>query len=238
MKTDNQFSVDRAIKTISAARQVDTKWSWPDATPDQMQTQLETITGNSSSTPPVVGQEEIADQAHRTRDGAYGTWRAQLNALHQFTVQGLNMAKNKFRNDPASLAVLAGLRATGKTTEKILTEALAWESAWNQLAPTWSPTPANTLAALKTLRKQCAEDLQTTFTNADSASHEQSAKLDQMCSGLEAVNVAWYADATRIFPVGTAEGDMIRSTVPTTYTPSTSTPPPAPAPTATPAKTP
>jgi hypothetical protein len=238
MKADNQFSIDRALKTISAARQMTTKWTWTEETPDQMQTQLETITGNSSSTPPVVGQAEIADQALRTRDGAEGAWRAQLRMLHQDTVQGLNMAKNKFRNDTASLAVLSGLHAGGNTPEKILSEALAWESAWNQLAPTWSPTQTNTLAAFKTLRKQCAEDLQTAFTDADSASHEQSAKLDQMCSDLEDANVAWYADATRVFPAGTAEGDMIRSTVPTTYTPSTSTPPPAPAPTTTPAKTP
>jgi len=36
---------------------------------------------------------------------------------------------------------------------------------------------------------------------------------------LEDLNEAWYAEATKVFPAGTAEGDMIRSTVPTTYTP-------------------
>jgi hypothetical protein len=36
---------------------------------------------------------------------------------------------------------------------------------------------------------------------------------------VDADNVAWYAEATRRFPVGTVEGDLIRSTVPTTYTP-------------------
>ena len=32
--------------------------------------------------------------------------------------------------------------------------------------------------------------------------------------------IAWYSDATTIFPEGTAHGNMIRATVPTTYQPS------------------
>ncbi len=43
---------------------------------------------------------------------------------------------------------------------------------------------------------------------------------------MEDRNEAWYAAATRVYPAGTAEGDMIRGTVPTTYNP----PPPPPAP--------
>jgi len=238
MTGESRFSIGRAISTISAAKQLATTWTWPEKTPAQMQTQLEAITGNSSSTPPVIGQEEIADQAQRAYDGAEGTWRAQLKILHQNTVQALNMAKNKFRDDPASLAVLRNLHAGGNTPEKILSEALAWESAWGQLAATWNPTPTNTLAAFKTLRKQCAEDLQTAFTDADSANSEEDAKLEQMCSDLEDVNVAWYADATRVFAAGTAEGDMIRSTVPTTYTPPAPKTSPAPAPTTATGKTP
>jgi hypothetical protein len=63
-------------------------------------------------------------------------------------------------------------------------------------------------------------------------------KLEQMCSDLEDMNVAWYADATRVFAAGTAEGDMIRSTVPTTYVPTTTKTSPAPAPTTATGKTP
>ncbi len=43
--------------------------------------------------------------------------------------------------------------------------------------------------------------------------------LNQLAAGLEEINVAWYADATRVFPEGTAEGEMIRGTIPTTYDP-------------------
>jgi hypothetical protein len=234
----SEFYVQRAIKTVSVAKQLAAKWTSQELTPDEMQTQLEAVTGNSSVTPPVIGQMEIESQAERARQNANGLWRAALDDLHQRTVQGLNMAKTKFRNDPASLAVLHGLNAVGHSPEKILAEALAWESAWGKIAATWNPTITNTLAAFKTLRQQAAEDLQTAFSDADALHSEAVAKLEQMCADLEDMNVAWYADATRVFPVGTPEGDMIRSTVPTTYTPSTSTPPPAPVPPATATTTP
>ncbi len=46
---------------------------------------------------------------------------------------------------------------------------------------------------------------------------------------VKTLSEAWYADATRVFPAGTPEGDMIRSTVPTTYNgPGNPPTPPAP----------
>ena len=229
---------NRATKTISAAKSVADKWVWSEKTADEIQAMLTAITGNKQVSPPVVGQEEIVSQAGRVMVAARGNWDTNLTKLHQWTVQGLGMAKNRFRNNPASLGVVSGLTGGSSTREGILSEALAWESAWNNVDPNWSPMPANTLAAFKILRKQCAEDLQTAYTDACSEWREQSGLLTEMGRKLEDINEAWYADATRVFPAGSAEGDMIRSTVPTTYTPSTSTPPPAPTPTATPAKTP
>lgn len=196
-----------------------------------MEAQLEAITGNNSVTPPVVGQEELASQAGRALVASEAAWKAQLKELHQRTVQGLNMAKTKFRNDPANLAVVSGLHADGSTPEEILSQALAWESAWGKTAPVWNPTPANTFAAYKILRKQCAEDLQIAFKDAGSATSEEAGKAEQMASDLNDVIVAWYADATRVFAAGTPEGDMIRRTVPTTYTATSDKVQPAPAPT-------
>lgn len=234
----SQFFIQRATKTVSIAKQLAGEWLWPELAPDGMQTRLEAVTGNSTLTPPVVGQMETESQASRARENAHGLWLAGLKTLHQLTVQGLNMAKTMFRDDAASLAVLHGLNAAGHAPEKILGEALAWESAWGKIAATWSPTPANTLAAFKTLRQQCAEDLQTAFTDADSVHREAAATLEQMCAGLEDMNVAWYASGTKVFLAGTPEGDLIRSGIPTTYTPPPPKPAPAPAPTAILPKTP
>lgn len=230
-KTLVEFIKKRARATISAAKAVAVKWTWQEMTIDQMEQQLEAITGNDTVSPPVVGQEEVASQAQRALNNAEGAWKTQLSLLHQLTVQGLSMAKTKFRSDPANLAVVSDLHASGGKPERILAEALAWESAWGKTAPAWSPSQSNTFDAYKALRKQCVEDLQNAFTDAASASREAAGTLEQMARALEDTNVAWYADATRIFAAGTPEGDMIRSSVPTTYTPPADkpTPPPAPA---------
>jgi hypothetical protein len=225
-----KFIKDRAVKTISAAKQLADVYTWSEKNPAEMQAQLEAITGNSSVSPPVIGQEEIASAAEKARAVALGQWETQLKELHRRTVQGLGMLKNKLRNDPASLLVLSNLTASSNSHKETLAEALAWESAWAKVAPAWSPTTTNTLAAFQVLRKQCTDDLQTAFTDAHAEWRQEVGKLNALANDLEQSDEAWYADATRVFPVGTPEGDMIRSTVPTTYTPSTSTPPPAPSP--------
>ena len=162
---------------------------------------------------------------------ARGQWDVQLDILHHRTVQASVMAKAKFRNDPATLAVLAPLTASSNSRSETLAEALALESAWAKVAPTWSPLPANTLAAFKTLRKVCAEDLQEVYSNAKSAWRKEVEKLGTAGRLLEDANEAWYAAATAVFTSDTPEGAMIRSTVPTTYTPPAAKPPtPAPAP--------
>lgn len=84
---------------------------------------------------------------------------------------------------------------------------------------TWSPLPANTLATFKALRKQCAEDLQTAYSDAHTNWSKESKKLAAMGRALEDLNEAWYADATEVHAGNTPEGQVIRSSVPTTYTP-------------------
>lgn len=214
-----EFIKDRATKTISAAKQLITKWTWEEQTPAQMQTALEAITGNNSVTPPVIGQEEIASQAEQAMLAARGTWDAKLDALHGLTVQGVAMAKNRNRNNPANLAVLGGLSARGTSRAEILDEALAWESAWTKISPTWVPVEGNALPLFKVLRKQCAEDLQQAYTDAQADYRQEAEKLADMADSLEQSSQAWYADATAVFTAGTPDGDMIRSTVPTTYNP-------------------
>ena len=223
-----EFIKDRATKTISAAKQLTTKWTWEEQTPDQMQALLTAIVGNASTTPPVVGQEEITSHAEHTMLAARGAWDSNLDTLHSLTVQGVSMAKNRNRNNAANLAVLSGLSARGTSRAETLTEALAWESAWAKVDPAWVPVTGNTLAIFKPLRKQCADDLQEAYADAQANYRQQAEKLNDMAASLEQVSEAWYADATVVFAAGTAEGDMIRGTVPTTYSPPNhKTPPPA-----------
>lgn len=191
-----------------------------------MEDELSAITGNMSATPPVTGQEETAGAAEQVMLAARGSLDSQLDLLHLRTMQGVAMAKNKFRKNPAAFSQIDNLTACGTSRSVTLKEALAWESAWENLAATWAPLPANTLSAFKTLRETCNEDLQTAYAAAYAAWRKEAEKLSEMALALENSNVAWYADATRVFPTGTPEGDMIRGTVPTTYSPQTATPQP------------
>ncbi|MCX6878737.1 MAG: RHS repeat-associated core domain-containing protein [Verrucomicrobia bacterium] len=53
---------------------------------------------------------------------------------------------------------------------------------------------------------------------------------EDLAAAMADVSQAWYAVACRVFPAGTAEGDMIRGTIPTTYAPPPAQPAPAPPP--------
>ena len=224
------FIKDRAGKTIAAAKQaqISAGWVFQEKTIPQMEAMLKGIVGDSTATPPLAGQEEVAQTAQSAMESARGIWDAQLDVLHRYTAQGVGMAKNKSRNDPSKQALLKGLTARGTSRPEILTEALAWETAWNKLDPAWAPLPANTLVLFSALRKNCLETLQKNYLDALSEWREKAETLAMLARDMEDVNEAWYADATRVFPVGTPEGDMIRSTVPTTYNPP---PPPAAPPT-------
>jgi len=213
------FIKDRALKTISAAQQLAGSWTWQEKSIADMQSALTAIIGDRDAKPPVIGQEEIESQAEQVMLAARGAWDAALDRLHRQTVQGLGMARTRFRNDPAKLAQLSGLSAESNSRSETLAEALAWESAWASVDPAWAPMPGNTLEAFKTLRKQCNEDLQQAHATARTVWRGKASALAQMGRDLEDLSEAWYADATRAFPVGTPEGDTLRSTIPTTYTP-------------------
>ena len=232
----SKFYVNRARLTIAAAQKVAGRWTYQEITIADMTTNLDVVVGNPDGTPPVVGQDEIATIADRVYAGAIGAWDTNLDDLHHRTQQALAGMKNKYRNDPANLAVVSGLVADGKSREGKLSEALACYAAWNQLCATWSPSTTNTLTAFAALRKQCAENLKIAVQNADATMTEENAKLKALCAALEDTNVGWYDDATHFFPADDPDGQMIRSTIPTTYVPKPGKSPPTPP--AAPAKTP
>lgn len=213
------FIKDRATKSISAARQLAGTWDWQEKTPDDMQAALNGIIGDSTADPPLPGQEEIVAEKEQDMLKARGAWDNKLDQLHRWTMQGVGMVKNRFRNDSKTLEQLDPLTARGTSRAETLDEALAWESAWEAVDPTWAPLPANTLDAFKQLRSNCNGDLKKKYSDAQAAWSKEAKKLASMAAALEDMNEAWYLDATKVFAPGTTEGDMIRGTVPTTYNP-------------------
>ena len=211
-----EFIKARAIATLAAANAVASQWVWQEKTIAQMETQHQGITA----------QENLVGDANGPMLTARAEWDAALDTLHVRTMQGVAMAKTRFRNNPVKLALVENLEARGDSRAAILREALEWEKAWKQTEQTWSPMPANTFAAFGTLRLQCLEPLQHAYKDKQSAWREASNILTELGRAMEDVNEAWYADATRAFVQGTPEGNMIRGTIPTTS--DGSPPPPTP----------
>ncbi len=238
MSVTTEFIKVRAVKTISAAKSLAATWTWKKKSPADMQADLCAITGNADATPPVVGQEERVSTALRARAAADGLWETQLTELHRRTVQAVGMIKTELADDPALFAVVKNLSASSNSIKETLAEALALESAWTKAAPTWSPTTINTLTAFGTLRKLCNEDLKQAASDAHAACRTEGTKLNAMANALEQSDEAWYADATKVFPPGTPENQMLRGTVPTTYTPKAAKAKPVPAPSTSTGKTP
>lgn len=220
-----EFIKDRAVKTISAAKQLSPGWVWQEKPIADLEAQLAAIAGDKNATPPVIGQEELLSATKQVMLNKRGVWDSNLDQLHRWTMQGVGMAKSKFRNNAATLSQLDALTARGTSRSETLDEALAWESAWANVDAAWAPMPANTLGAFKALRKSCNEEFKTDYSDARADWREDAEKLSQLGRDMDDVDVAWYADATRAFPEGTPEGDMIRGTVPTTYVPQAATKP-------------
>jgi hypothetical protein len=220
-----EFIKDRATKTISAAKAVALVWKWQEQTIPQLQAGLTAIIGDDKATPPALGQEKITSAAEKEMTNARAAWDSSLDNLHRLTMQGISMAKNHFRDDDIKMSLVQDLTARGDSRAGILDEALEWETAWNKVDPAWNPLPANTLPLFNALRLQCLEGLQSDYKDKLSTWREQAGLLAQLARTLEDTNEAWYSDAEDVFPAGTAEGDMIRGTIPTTYNPPAPKPP-------------
>lgn len=144
-----------------------------------------------------------------------GTLDAALDVLHERTVKWLTFFKLQHRNDPARAQALRLLTASGGSRQSILDEANAFEAEWRSIDAAWLPEPTQTLASFQTYRESCITLLHT-YKNAKSDWRTGVGNLYEYAATLHDENVAWYAAATVMFPVGTAEGDMIRGTIPTT----------------------
>jgi hypothetical protein len=201
------FILTRAIATRNAQESVKDKWVWE----EKMVAQWDADVAAARAQQEAVSQQETEMLAQRS------ALDVALEELHRQTMQGVAMAKVRYRGDAAKRALVKGLSAKGGSRNAILKEALAWESAWEKTDATWSPTVENTFAEFEFLRKQC-QTLQANASQSRANWRAAAEELNERAEKLEDANVAWYASATVIFAAGTPEGDMIRGTVPTTYT--------------------
>ena len=140
-----------------------------------------------------------------------------IDTLHEHTVEGLGMARVKWRKDAAKKNILSTLSASGGGRETVQAEAQAWESVWEKFDAAWEPSATNTIAAFRTLITD-SDTQEDEFSDAHTLWRKGAEELQVLADGVWGDCVAWYEAATTLFKAGTAIGDMIRSTVPTSPT--------------------
>lgn len=203
-----EFIQARLHATRDAQTEIAVAWVWEEVTVLQWNTR---VTDFGTKKAASAAQEGVMLNAR-------ATFEDSITQLHDLTVTGLKMARVKWRNDAARKAILTTLSAAGDSRDGVENEAQAWAGVWASFDAAWVPTPGNTLAAFNTLLTACLTQ-ENTFQQERTQWREKAEDLNVFAAETDELCIAWYAAATTVFPVGTAQGDMIRSTVPTSYTP-------------------
>lgn len=208
MGSSLEFIETRLQATRDAQTEIAATWVWEEQTVVQWDTRVTDFTAKKA--------------ASATQEGVMlnkrALYEATLVQIHDLTVDGVKMARIKWRKDEPRKAILSTLSADGGGRDKVQAEARAWAAVWASFDAAWVPTPGNTLAAFNTLIS-LSETQENAFKMEHTKWREKAEELNDFAEACEELCVAWYGAATTVFPEGTPQGDMIRSTVPTTYSP-------------------
>jgi hypothetical protein len=128
----------------------------------------------------------------------------------------LTFLKVLHRRNPVNRNLLKPLTARADSRQGTFEEATELAATWHSINPSWSPEVGETLSTFETFIQHC-RTLQEIVIAKKNAWQIAASALRQMADDLNDECVAWYELATVMFSTKTAEGAMIRGTVPTTY---------------------
>ena len=159
----------------------------------------------------------IADEsAKRTQwRNAAEQWQSGLNQIQDVTRQVASLGRVHFRNDPVKRSLFESLSTDAESRASIYEQGLAARDMWQELAPAWEVAAGSTVGGFGSLLTDCLAK-QAAHSAKFTAWRRASAALMNKARLVDEDAVAWYAEATRRYPEGTTEGDLIRSAVPTT----------------------
>jgi hypothetical protein len=206
---ETEFVLERSKASIDAADIIKEDWVWPEKTLTQMK----------ASRKALKDQVDLAGVNYTEMISARNDLDAELDEYHLKTVAVLRLARTRFRNDPVKRSNIQRLSAKGDSRSATFAEGKALEDQWRKSDPAWVPIEDLTLEAFTQYRADC-RNLHDTYTTEHTVWRSDAEEADVMAEKLHDELIAWYSDATTIFPEGTAHGNMIRATVPTTYQPS------------------
>jgi hypothetical protein len=192
MGTTYDFTLDRAQNTRNAQNTIKARWMWSEKTLDQWDADIKAL----------EAQNETAGKTQAAMLTKRAGMDTALDQLDRWTGEGLTLMRLKLRNDPGKLATLDTLTANGTSRANKLSEALAWENAWDEIDNTFAPTLENNFTAFEALRKQCV-GLFEQYGAAETDVTRDNNLLTTLVAKLEDDNQAWYKAATKICKRGT-----------------------------------
>lgn len=238
INTSHDFVKDRTEKThaVQVILAADAAWTWPLKTLAQWEADVTSLDATVNDSLAKVTAALNANQL-TARD----LLQARCDAIHAATLLTVGIMRVRAATLPGLLAIVNDLSARGDSRRAVEDEAdellAAWEEWEEQTGALFTPAPGRTLAAFKLLLEGGAGDdqatnpklgtLKKTYRVALGKWRRSAGLLNVLYARLEDECVAWYAEATKVFLEGTAEGNLIRELIPTNYNPPT---PAAPAP--------
>lgn len=194
----------RAEATSAVMESLQDVWVWDEMSVADFQAFLQGVG--------TAGRQE--DTAKVAYDAKRGLVDVLFSDLEKRKVQGVGMARIRFRKDAEKLTLVEGVHEYGEGRDSTLQEANEWLAAWKLIEPTWNPTPTNTYDAFESLIATCGDEKQN-LTDTKTAWRKAATHYNGQLLALEDLCVAWYGQATRVFPPDSEEGSLIRSQIPT-----------------------
>ena len=231
IETSIAFVIERATKTTSAQVTVAPTWTWEAKNASEWAADLAQTDGG---VPGTLGF--IANRDHVLYEVARGPLDARFADMKARTLQIVKLMRGRATREPMLAPAVDELSAKATSWKAIEEEAedclAVWTTAFG--GATYAPSPGNTYAKFKALFEgapatpnvpaiPALRALKTPHNDALAVARVSVGRYNALISRLEDQCVQWYGDATAIFLEGTPEGDMIRSTVPTSsdYNPAT-----------------
>ena len=202
------FTKIRALATRSAQANIASAWTWSQKTLAQWDADITALEG-------LIANETVKRVQWRN---AAELWQSDVNKIQDITRQVATLGLVQFRNDPATLKLFEALGTDGESRSDVYAQGLAAQAVWAEADETWEISAALTPASFGQLLSSCTA-AQKAESPALTAWRRAAVELNNKAELVDRDNIAWYTEATRRFPVGTVEGDLIRSAVPSTSRP-------------------
>lgn len=202
------FVLDRASASRNAQSEIASQWVWGEKTVLQWDSDIAAVKG--------AQLDELDARVSLLANTE--EWDAQLANVEETTRKLLRLAKTHFRNDSVKLAMFQDITFTRGSRERIYSVGRQVWEVWDNVDSAWTPITGLDVGGFGSMlsnvdaKKGLNDRLYTTW-------RRNVLELQRKVDLLDDANVAWYSDATTRFAEGTLEGDLVRSTVPTTSDP-------------------